>query len=322
VSDVRLMRWHDLPSAYRLAGRGSSFDTQFRLTAGAESLRRSLFANGKQMHSYILKQGSRAAGMGMLRYPAGGHHARLAYLAPDLSGDGGDTLWLALLDGLVKMAGKRGAVSLIAEVGEESEALEAFREGCFGIYARQVIWVREPAPAGEPERALRLAHTVDEAAISSLYRALVPSLIRQVEPPPTAAGACYLLERGAIPYGLVTLRRGRNGAFIEPYLHPEAQPDTQAFINGALKLAFAQHQPVYCRLRGFMSWLGTPLAESGFEPLVSEAVMVRHTAVRLKLEALQTVSEAVLPSLPISKCYSEGGAGDDALFDGVANPGG
>jgi hypothetical protein len=323
VSDIRLMRWHDLPSAYRLAGRGSSFDTQFRLTAGAESLRRSLFANGKRTHSYILKQAPHAAGMGMLRYPAEGHHARLTYLAPDLAGDGDDTLWLALLDGLVKMAGKRGAVNLIAEVGEESEALEVFREGCFGIYARQVIWVREPSPVGEPEMALRLAHAADETAISSLYRALVPSLIRQVEPPPSAAGVCYLLERDAIPYGLVTIKRGKRGAFVEPYLHPEARSDTQAFINRALTLASAQRLPVYCRLRGFMSWLGAPLAESGFKPLVSEAVMVRHTAVRVQLQTPKTVSEVVLPSLPLSKCYSgTGGADDDSLFDGMANPGG
>jgi hypothetical protein len=302
VSDIRLMRWHDLPSAYRLAGRGSSFDTQFRLTAGAESLRRGLFANGKRMYSYILKQASRTAGLGMLRYPAEGHHARLAYLAPDLARDADDTLWLALLDGLVKMAGRHGAVNLIAEVGEDSQALEVFRESCFGIYARQVIWVREPAPVDGPEVKLRPAHAADEMAVSSLYRALVPSLIRQVEPPPSAAGACYLLERDTIPYGLVTIKRGKHGTFVEPYLHPEAQQDTRAFINGALKLAFAWRQPVYCRLRGFMSWLGAPLAGSGFEPLVSEAVMVRHTAVRLQLEVLKTVSEAVLPSVPISKC--------------------
>jgi hypothetical protein len=238
----------------------------------------------------------------MLRYSAGGQHARLAYLSPDLAGDGDETLWLALLDGLVKMAGRHGALNLIAEVGEESEALEVFRESCFGIYARQVIWVRKPAPADEPEVALRLARAVDETALSSLYRSLVPSLIRQVEPPPTSSGTCYLLERDASLYGLVTIKRGRHGAFIEPYLHPEAQQDTQTFINGALKLAFAQRQPVYCRLRGFMSWLGGPLAESGFEPLASEAVMVRHTAVRVPLEMLKPVSEGALPSVPLSEC--------------------
>jgi hypothetical protein len=142
---------------------------------------------------------------------------------------------------------------------------------------------------------------VDEVAISSLYRSLVPSLIRQVEPPPSAAGTCYLLEPEASPCGLVTIRRGRQGAFIEPYLHPEARQGTQAFLNGALKLASARRQPVYCRLRGFMSWLDGPLAEMGFEPLASEAVMVRHTTVRLPLEVLKPVREGVLPSLPLSK---------------------
>ena len=301
MSDIRLMRWHDLPSALRLAGRGSSFDTQLRLTAGAESLRYRLLANGKHTYSYILKHTSRATGMGMLRYSAGGQHARLAYLAPDLARDADDTLWLALLDGLVKMAGMHGALNLIAEVGEGSEALEVFREGCFGIYARQVIWVRQPAPADEPEMPLRLARPADDTAISTLYRSLVPSLIRQAEPPPTAAGTCYLLEREASPCGLVTIKRGRQGAFIEPYLHPDARQDTQAFLNGALKLAFARRQPVYCRLRGFMSWLEGPLAELGFEPLTSEAVMVRHTTVRVPLEALKPVREGVLPSLPLSK---------------------
>ncbi|HEC22795.1 MAG TPA: hypothetical protein ENI95_07750 [Chloroflexi bacterium] len=303
MTEIRSPRWHDLPFIYRLAGQGISFDVQLSLTARDDILRHALFASAGEAHLYVLR-GPGEEGLGLLRYPSREHHARLAYISPSLE-TGGEALWLRLLDGLTARAGEAGAIHLIAEVEKESPALEVLRRAGFGVYVHQDIWQRPPAPLEHTDApALRPIGAVEASVISVLYRRLVPSLVRQVEPSPQGADACYLLEEGEEPRGIALCYEGLHGTLIEFYLHPEARSGAQALINGALAAVGAASRPVYCRLRAYLGWLSGALLRAGFEPLMSQAVMVRHIGARVtqrELKQLAAVEEGAVGTVPITE---------------------
>lgn len=301
MTEVRPLRWHDLPFAYRLVRCGTSFDAQLRLTVGDNSLRRALLFGSGRTNSYILRR-SDGEGLGQLHYPADTLHARLAYLAPSLQAGATEGLWLGLLDGLAAMAGQRGMTSITAEVGEDSLALAVLRRANFAVYARQDMWVRAPAPVSSPTGSLRLAHLEDEFAMQALYGALVPALIQQVEPPPTTADICYVLDdsSGGI-CGLIPVYRGRRRALMEIYLHPEVHDLARDVVRSTLAAINAGRNTVYCRLRRYMEWLDSALAETGFNMIESQAVMTRRTAVRITQPAFKKLHavDGGIPTTPI-----------------------
>lgn len=287
MADVRPLRWHDLPSAYRLVGRGIHLDSELNLTIGNSGLRHALLTGMGRTNFYFLRHPDGEA-LGQLHFPANTHHARLAYLSPEPSRGGHEGSLLAMLDGLAAMAGQRGMTGLIAEVHEQSDLLAILRQADFAIYARQDLWKREPAPVEASGIVLRPADSQDEIAMQVLYSALVPSLIQQVEDPPTSADACYVMEdKHGNMVAVVAVYRGARRALVEFYLHPEVQDQSGEVVAGALGLLNADTQVIYCRLRRYMGWLGHALMESGFQVVEPQAVMARHTAVRVAQPAFK-----------------------------------
>lgn len=281
MTQVRPLRWHDLPFAYRLAGRGVSFDAHLRLILGEDHFRYTQLTGFGHTQAYILRH-SDASGLAGLYYPSGDLNARLAYLSPALGDAADEDLWLKLLDGLAVMAGRRGTVSIAAEVDEHDLALEVLRRADFAIYARQDIWLRQPAPLPDRGVTLRPVRPGEESSALALYGLLVPALIKQVEPVPVAACGYYLLDGREGPSAMVAVYRGTRRSMVELYLHPEVDFEAGRVIEGALAALQAETQPVYFRVRRYMGWLDHALADLGFEHQSSQAVMVRHIAVRVK----------------------------------------
>lgn len=284
MSELRPLRWHDLPFAYRLVGRGTSFDAHLGLIIGEDTLRHAQLTGTGRTQLYVLRRRGGQSGMAMLYYPSDDQHARLAYLAPSLEECDTD-LWLAMLDGVTFQAGQQGTLSIAAEVDEHSPALEILRQANFAIYARQDLWVREPGLITGQSLELREARPEDEAALIGLYGMLVPALIKQVEPPPFAADGCYLLDGREGPSAMMAYYRGNHRALAEIYLHPEVDLEAREVINGALALLEAESQTVYIRLRRYIGWLDSAMSDLGFERIASQAVMVRHTTVRARAQA-------------------------------------
>lgn len=302
MTEMRPLRWHDLPLAYRLAGRGVSFDAHLRLIVGDDHFRYAQLTGTGRTQVFVLRE-SAQSGMAGLYYPASEQHARLAYLAPSLEDGASEDLWLKMLDGLAVMAGQRGTLTIAAEVDEQGAALEVLRRCDFAIYARQDLWMRPPAPVDGTRLTLRPARAGEEPAALGLYCLLIPALIKQVEPYPVGADSYYLLDGREGPSAMLAVCRGARRTMAELYLHPEVDFEAQAVINGALAVLQAETQPVYFRVRRYMGWLDHALADLGFEHQSSQAVMVRHIAARIKAQQAfkpLPAMESVLVPTPIA----------------------
>jgi hypothetical protein len=299
MNNVRPLRWHDLPFAYRLAGHGMSFDAHLRLTIGEDHLRHAQLTGIGRTQIFVLRRRGSGA-MASLHYPDGVRHARLAYLAPSLTEGADEDLWLAMLDGLTAQAGKRGTFSIAAEVDDHGPALEVMRHADFAIYARQDVWLREPAPTVRNKVILRKARADHEMELLGLYSALVPPLIKQVEPKPISADVCYVLDGKEGPTAMVAVHEGKHGALMEVYLHPEVEHEAREVIHAALYILEADKQQVYVRLRRYMGWLESSLDDLGFERAASQAVMVRHTTARIKardeFQSIRSIDGAAVPN--------------------------
>ncbi len=284
MTDIRPLRWHDLPLAYRLVGRGVSFDAHLRLIVGEDPLRHAQLTGSRRTQTYILRRAGEGNGLASLYYPAGDQHARLGFISPALEEGVEEGLWLNLLDGLAEAAGQRGTLTIAAEVDEYGPALEVLRRAGFAIYARQDMWVRPAAPLHGSSLILRKAQPGELAGVQSLYAALVPALIRQVEPVPVAASGIYVLDGCEGAGAMLTAFRCGRRVLAELYLHPEIDLEALAVINGTLAALHAGTCTVYFRVRRYMGWLGDSLQELGFRLESSQAVMVRHIAAPIRAQ--------------------------------------
>jgi hypothetical protein len=73
-------------------------------------------------------------------------------------------------------------------------------------------------------------------------------------------------------------------------LHPRAYDRADAVIEHGL--AFLSHYPpcpIYCSVREYEGGLRAPLQDWGFEPFGSQAILVKHTTVRIKKPARKLV---------------------------------
>jgi hypothetical protein len=295
---IRSFDWRDVGLVKTLADRGVCLDSETGLTEGNHPLQHALL-------SYLMPMagaptliwradGNHHAVFGQLRHRAGEEHARVLYIAPaaEAAGDG----WHHLIDRLAVEAGERRAQNLIAEVNEKSPEFEALRQAGFAIYARQTLWHLPaglpPSPDGAGSVPLRPATRADSIGVHTLYSNVVPRLVQQVEPGPQHIERGYVLQDSGELVAYLDVRRGPQGIWVEPFLHPEADDLSEAVLQACLcLLPGRKEKPLYVCVRRYQNWLQEVVARVGFEPLGSQAVMVKRLAVRL--------SEPVLKPLPV-----------------------
>src|SRR5215208_4406461 len=128
-----------------------------------------------------------------MQYAGGDRSARIVFLMPDNSLNQPELA--ELLESLAVRAGSWGAFHLLAEVEENSCAMEGLRRSGFSVYAWQGIWKYSPSGAVSAERSAhenggfqnreplwQPASSVDEIMIRNLYQSLVPPLVQSAEP--------------------------------------------------------------------------------------------------------------------------------------------
>jgi hypothetical protein len=294
---IRFFDWRDVGLVKTLADRGVCLDTETGLTQGNHPLQQALL-------SYLMPMGGaptliwradgdQTAGFGQLSHRQGEEHARVLYIAPaaDASTDG----WQQIVERLAVEAGERRAQNLIAEVNEKSPESEALRQAGFAIYARQTVWklaTREAATKATEHVAVRPAARADSLGVSTLYSNVVPRLVQQVEPGPQHIERGYVLQEGGELVAFLDVRRGPQGIWVEPFLHPEAYDRSEAVLETCLQLLPSPiEKPLYVCVRRYQDWLQNVMPRVGFEPLGSQVVMVKRLAVRL--------TEPVLKQLPV-----------------------
>lgn len=299
VTEIRPLRLHDLPFAYRVAKQGINFDVQLGLTVGEDALRHAVLAGIGRMQTYVLRS-SQGSLLGQLHYLTSQQHARLAYITPGLdSNDAKTRLWFDILDGLTVMAGRHGVVTLIAEIGINTQAFTVLRRANFATYARQDLWMRQPEPTVE-EPSIQVAPVGSQHTNGwmSLYNSLVPGLIKHVEPPLGTADKQYVISDGHGVAGIVVMYGGPSADLIEIYMAPQTEATPQAIVNAALSTVQAEKRIVYCRARDYMGCPASALSGAGFEYVTTQAALYRHTAARVRHQAYD-VTEKVEGGIPI-----------------------
>jgi hypothetical protein len=309
---IRFFDWRDVGLVKTLADRGVCLDSETGLTQGNHPLQHALLAYLMPMAgapTLIWRaDGDHNAVFGQLSHHQGEGHARLLYLAP--AAEAADEGWQQLIDRLAVEAGERRAQNLIAEVNEKSPEFETLRAAGFGIYARQTLWklaARQAATRASENVAVRPAVRADGIGVNTLYSNVVPRLVQQVEPGPQHIERGYVLQDGGELVAYLDVRRGPQGIWVEPFLHPEAYDLSEAVLETCLQLLPSpSEKPLYVCVRRYQDWLQNVMPRVGFEPLGSQVVMVKRLAVRITEPVLKplTVVEGPVPTAIPSTQFS------------------
>lgn len=269
----------------QLEGHAVCMDSRAALTEKHRPLPSALWAYlvaGRGAPTLVLRQrqpGVTLRAFGQLGLCRGRSQARLVTLAAEPV-QHESTLWLQMLDALTVQAGQSGAHALLAEVSDTAPSFEALRRAEFVVYTRQEIWVLTGEPSQQFGGALRPEQPDDRWYIQQLVSNTVPRLIQQIDPVDQTSSGLVWMEDGD-PLAYASIHRGSRGLWLQLYLHPQAEETAHSIIQQTTAhYRPAPGIPLYCCVRRYQEWLNRPLAESGFETLGHQAVMVRHTAVR------------------------------------------
>lgn len=263
----------------------------------------------------------RLQGLAQMRQRRGRPEADVIYLAPSFStANEAPTIWHRLLNHLCVRAGERGIQRLFARLAEDGEEIETFQQVGFSPYTREDIF-RLKSLSESHQRldrvVMRPQQAVDAWALQRLYANVAPRLVRQAESlgergwerssidwPLRARSEGYVLEDNGEIVSYLLFSSGRIGHWMRILLHPQAYDRATEVIQHGL--AFLSHYPpcpIYCNVREYEGGLRTPLQDWGFEPFGSQAILVKHTIVRIKeparklVPALDTRAEAATPTM-------------------------
>jgi hypothetical protein len=243
---------------------------------GAVALLNHLDPNRGSFTGISPAHGEESALIGQMVYTPGDRSAHVAFLTP---GDDLDQPGLpGLLESLAVQAGSWGACHLLAEVEENSPALELMRRSGFNIYGRQTISRFTVPPRSARALEWQPATPSGENAARSLYQQLVPPLVQTAEPfAPGRQRLLYRQDNELLAYA--EINSGSQGIYVQPIIHPGAK-DTEGLLAGLLsRLPPTNMRPVYLAVRSYQAWLDSPLARLGGESAPQQALLVKHLAV-------------------------------------------
>ena len=283
---IRPFDWRDFGLLRRLGDQGLCLDTETGLIRGRHSLQTALLsylAPSASTPTFVFPPGDEngnSGAFGQLRHPPGSPYARVMYLAP--AGIVEEPVGVELLERLTTTSGERGAHHLLAEVAEGSPEFLTLRQLGFAVYARQDIWQLngEARDLGEAP-TLRPRVSADWIGIHTLYLNIVPSLVQQVEPPPSRRSRGYVFISESEVLIFLDVSQGPLGVLIQPYFHPAVHGVARTLSRFVRELPSRRDRPLYFLVRSYQNWLGGPLQEVGFECVAEQAVMVKRLAVRI-----------------------------------------
>ena len=283
---VRPFDWRDLPALQRCRHQSIILDSARALTLGAQLLPGALLSYlvpATGVFTYVLDEDTslEAPIMGQFIHTLGSQSAQLTFLTPDAALESAGVT--NLLEFMAVLSGERGALRLMADVDEQTQAFEILRRSGFAIYSRQRIWQFTARSSDTPPpSAWRGSSSRDEISIRSLYNNLVPGLVQQVEPYVARhpKGMVYRKEGELLAF--VEFKYGHRGVWIQPFVHPDAQDMADHFSALIQKIPNRFSRPLYICVRSYQSWLETTLEDLGAEPGPRQAVMVKHLSVPQK----------------------------------------
>ncbi len=287
--NIRPFGWRDLPLLHKYRDQGLFLDSARVLIHGEVLIPAGAFLTflGPTTRIFTYRcENDDLPGLpliGQVAYVMGTTYARLSYLAPEDAMDMSELA--ALTDYMAAEMGMRGLFHILADIDENSQLYTLLRRSGFAIYARQRIWCLRGEPsAAADEVSWRTSKSTDVIGASSLYTNVVPGLVQQVEPLPKKS------IRGIVHYqngelrAYIELKYGRNGIWVQPFVHPDAQGFDRHLGYLLLNLPGRRGRPLYICIRSYQSWLEEAMQAMGAHPGAHQAAMVRHLTVARRVK--------------------------------------
>jgi len=213
--------------------------------------------------------------IGQLTFTPGASYARLSFLAPENAMAQPELS--ALADYMAMQMGDHGAFHILADVDESSQVFQSLHRSGFAIYARQRIWRLEGQLVGEKDPVTwRACRSRDSIGVRSLYCYVVPGLVQQVEPLPKRNLKGVVHYKGGDLLAFVEMKYGRNGIWVQPFIHPDSVGFERTLFNLLYDLPGRGSRPLYICVRSYQSWLESAIEKMGAQPGPQQAMMVRH----------------------------------------------
>lgn len=225
--------------------------------------------NGSHPHEPLL---------GQVTYSVGASYARFSFLAPQGALEQAELT--TFVEYIVADVGHLGVFHILADVDESNQVFQLFHRAGFAIYARQRIWRLDEGPVEVTgSTAWRASKSSDTIGVRSLYCNVVPGFVQQVEPlPPKGIKGVVYYQNGELQ-AFVELKYGRNGIWVQPFVHPDIQGFDQHLAQLLNDLPGRRTRPLYICIRSYQSWLEDAVEAMGGQPGPQQAVMVRHLAI-------------------------------------------
>jgi hypothetical protein len=281
--NIRPFGWRDFTLLRNYLNRGLFLDSTRVLIHGTSLIPMgalvSFLSPSTRMFTYRCESTS-ASGIpliGQLTFTPGSTYARLSFLAPEDALDQPELS--ALSDYMAIQMGEHGAFHILADVDESNQVFQLLHRAGFAIYARQRIWRLEGQPVGEEVAVTwRACRSTDNIGVRSLYCNVVPGLVQQVEPLPkkNLKGVVHYQDGNLLAF--VELKYGRNGIWIQPFIHPDVEGFDRFLAYLLHDLPGRGIRPLYICVRSYQSWLESAIEAMGAQPGPEQAVMVRHLA--------------------------------------------
>lgn len=247
----------------------------------------------------------------------------VAFVGPPLDGSTGTAqLWQELLEHLAAVKGESGLQRIFATVPDSGPAPDVFRQSGFSAYARRHVLSLQELPrdiGADASTHFQPVRETDAASIQRLRTAIIPRAVQNAEGGIDAERDAtvfplwwrsretreYVWKEDSGIKAHVRLVIGPEGHWLRILLGPVAEGQADTVLRDALcLLASYPPRPLYCATRGYEGGLRGTLDSLGFEPLVSELLMVKHTTVRARVPvnalspALEKAWRRQLPSPP------------------------
>ncbi|OGO66007.1 MAG: hypothetical protein A2030_04620 [Chloroflexi bacterium RBG_19FT_COMBO_50_10] len=287
--NIRPFGWRDLPLLLSYRDRGLFLDSTRVLIHGSALIPMGSLLTflGPTIRNYTYRcENSLPSGLpliGQVTYAMGASYARLSFLAPENAIERSDLS--ALSEYMAAQMGRQGAFHILADVDESSPVYHLLRLAGFAIYARQRIWRLDGQPIGEEEAvSWGACKPSDVIGTRSLYCNVVPGLVQQVEPLPKKNLKGFVHYQNGDIRAYIELKYGRNGIWVQPYVHPDAENFDRQLVYLLRNLPGRGDRPLYICVRSYQSWLETAIDALGAQPGSEQAVMVRHLTIALRVK--------------------------------------
>lgn len=303
---IRPFGFRDLLLVKDLQRRGTILDLESALLGEYPSLRLALMAYlfypaaGALTCVLDATGGQRSKrGFVQVRHRSGCPEWDVICLAPALDMfEGALTIWHKLLTGITPIAAEEGVLRVFARPVRDDLMESVLGQAGFSVYARERIH-RLGAASIPTQRRVGSWRPADEGDREELYcfhRNVTPHLVRQAEGGHSQGGNGSLFGQVGFPgeeryvvssdrlEAYLGLREGTKGYWVHLLLAQDGSCDPASLVSEGLSLLAGRPPlPVYWAVRDYQAGLGIVLECEGFEPLATRSLMVKHIAVRVKV---------------------------------------